>query len=106
MPQHLFIGGRVAAGFDAAGAYLLVVSHSGRGVFATDTWERVARDSALAYPEEGCATGIDPIDGVTIPVKEIDYDSGVLQFSSHDGKLSFHYAEGTLKITEYLEKRA
>jgi hypothetical protein len=43
MPKHLFIGGLVAADFDSTGAYLLTVSHSGRGVFSTDSWERVAR---------------------------------------------------------------
>ncbi|MEX0726212.1 MAG: hypothetical protein WD065_08085 [Planctomycetaceae bacterium] len=71
MTKHLFIGGLVAAGFDASGAYLLTVSHSGRGVFETTTWERVARDIHLAYPENGRAIGIGPIDGVSIPVSAI-----------------------------------
>ncbi len=86
-------------GFDATGTYLLTVSHSGRGVFSTETWERVARDYQLAYPEAGLARGIGPIDGVSVPVKEIDYDTGKLQFSSPDGTLSFEYADGTLTIT-------
>ncbi len=99
MPNHLFIGGLVAAGFDSAGEYLLTVSHSGRGVFSTATWERVARDTALAYPEAGVAIGIGPLDGVSVPVREIDYDTGQLRFSSPDGRLRFEYESGTLSIT-------
>ncbi|HEU0010116.1 MAG TPA: hypothetical protein VFT34_09910 [Verrucomicrobiae bacterium] len=98
MPKHLFIGGLVAAGFDSTGAYLLIVSHSGRGVFSTDSWERVARDTQLAYPEAGSVRGIGPLDGVSVPVKEIDYDTGQLRFSSPDGKFSFEYEDGTLSI--------
>ena len=100
MTKHLFIGGLVAAGFDPTGAYLLVVSHSGRGVFAASSWERVARDSSLAYPEDGRAVGIGPIDGVSIPVKEKDYDTGMLRFSSPDGKTSFEYEDGTLTVSD------
>ena len=99
MPKHLFIGGLVAAGFDSTGSYLLAVSHSGRGVFSTDSWELVARDSQLAYPEVGLARGIGPLDGGSVPVKEIDYDTGQLRFSSPDGRFSFEYEDGTLTIT-------
>ncbi len=80
--------------------WLLVVSHSGRGVFAASSWERVARDADQAYPENGRAVGIGPIDGVSIPVREIDYDTGVLRFPSPDGKFSLHYEDGTLTVTE------
>ena len=100
MKKHLFIGGMVAAGFDPTGAYLLTVSHSGRGVFATASWERVARDSNLAYPDNGRAIGIGPLDGALISVSEIDYGTGQLRFSSPDGKLSFEYEEGTLTVTD------
>src|SRR5262245_21419165 len=99
MPKHLFIGGLVAAGFDSSGQYLLTVSHSGRGVFSTATWERVARDTALAYPEVGVAVGNGPLDGVSVPVREIDYATGLLRFASPDGRLSFDYEDGTLTIT-------
>jgi len=99
MTKHLIIGGLVAAGFDPTGAYLLTVSHSGRGVFSTDSWERVARDTELAYPEAGFVRGIGPLDGVSVPVKEIDYDTEQLRFSSPDGRLSFEYEESTLTIT-------
>ncbi len=64
--KRLFVGGLVAKGFDATGKYLLTVSHSGRGIFSTDTWERVARDPSLAYPIEGKAIGIGPIDSQVI----------------------------------------
>jgi hypothetical protein len=100
MTKQLFIGGLVAAGFDPAGAYLLTVSHSGRGVFEVTSWERVARDSQLAYPEGGRAVGIGPIDGVFISVNEIDYKTGNLRFSSPDCKLNLEYEEGTLTISD------
>ena len=63
------------------------------------SWDRVARDTAPAYPEAGQATGIGPLDGVAVPVKEIDYDTGRLRFSSPDGRFSFEYEDGTLTIT-------
>jgi hypothetical protein len=100
MTKHLFIGGVVAAGFDPTGAYLLVVSHSGRGVFATTSWERVARDSNQAYPENGQAIGIGPIAGVSVQVKEKNYESGALRLSSPDGKLSLEYEDGTFTVTD------
>ena len=99
MKKNLFIGGLVAAGFDPSGDYLLTVSHSGRGVFSTKTWERVARDVALAYPTGGLAIGIGPIDGLSIPITEIDYDTGFLRFSSPDGSTSFEYESGTLTVS-------
>jgi len=98
MPKHLSIGGLVAAGIDSTGGYLLIVSHSGRGVFSTDSWERVARDTEIVYPEAGLARGIGPLDGVCVPVKEINYGTGQLRFSSPDGKFCFEYEDGTLSI--------
>jgi len=100
MTKHLHIGGLVAAGFDPTGAFLLTVSHAGRGVFSTATWERVARDSTLAYPTEGRAVGIGPIEGHSIPVSEIDYETGELRFFSPDGLTSFEYDSGTLIVTK------
>lgn len=99
MTKHLFIGGMVAGGFDESGRYLLTVSHSGRGVFAVGTWERVARDATLAYPEAGVAVGIGPITEEKIAVSEIDYSTGVLEFVSPDRKWSLRYSEGTLTIS-------
>jgi len=100
IPKHLFIGGLVAAGFDTAGKYLLTVSVSGRGVFSTVTCERVARDTSVIYPDAGMIAGIGPLEGVSVSVQEIDYDTGVLRFTSPDGKLNFMYEEGTLEICE------
>ena len=100
MQKHLFVGGLIAAGFDSAGKYLLTVSHSGRGVFSTATWERVARDSLVIYPEAGMIEGIGPLDGISVQVREIDYGTGVLRFTSSDGKLSLTYEEGALEICE------
>lgn len=100
MQKYLLVGGLVAAGFDPSGRYLLTVSHSGRGVFAVGSWERVARDTELAYPEEGHAVGIGPMEGLMVPVRELNYDTGQLHFSSPDGKYHFEYGEGTITITD------
>jgi hypothetical protein len=49
--RYLHVGGLVAMRFDPSGEYLLRVSHSGRGVFSTRTWERVARDRNWRIPK-------------------------------------------------------
>jgi len=87
MSTYLHIGGLVAAGFDASGAYLLTISHSGRGVFSTRTWQRVARDAELAYPVNGIGVGIGPISGQAIPITEMDFDSGHMTLTSSDGRI-------------------
>lgn len=99
MTKHLHIGGLVAAGFDSSRAYLLTVSHAGRGLYSTMSWERIARDEALAYPQDGLADGIAPLAGAGITVTEIDHNTGVLSFSSLDGSTSFEYESGALTIT-------
>jgi hypothetical protein len=99
MKKHLFVGGLVAAGFDPTGKFLLTVSHAGRGLFAIGTWERVARDPQLAYPEGGVAVGIGPIEGVRVPVTEMDYPANTLRFSSPDGSYHFAYESGTITAT-------
>ena len=98
MKIHLNIGGLVAAGFDATGAYLLTVSHSGRGVFLTATLERVARDYSVVYPEDGTSIGIGPIDGQVIPVTELNQPTGRMQLKSPDGKLALHYESGCITV--------
>jgi hypothetical protein len=75
--KYLHVGGLVAVGFDRSGAYLLTISHSGRGVFSTETWERVARDRDLAYPVNGQGAGIGPISGQAIPVSELDSEHDI-----------------------------
>lgn len=98
MPVHLFIGGLVAAGFDPTGKFLLIISHAGRGVFATDSWGRVARDPSPAYPDGGHAVGIGPIEGVSVPVTEINYETGELRLISPDGAFCLCYEDGTLAV--------
>jgi hypothetical protein len=88
MKIHIVIGGLVAAGFDASGAYLLTITHSGRGVFSTGTWKRVARDYSVVYPEAGKSAGIGPIEGQVIGVTEMDYQKGALRLTSADGKIT------------------
>ena len=73
-------------GFDATGKYLLTVSHSGRGVFSTDTWERVARDSSLAYSADGKAVGIGPLQGQVNGVLERDERRDRMEMQSPDGR--------------------
>lgn len=100
MKKHLFVGGLVAVGFDPSGQHLLTVSHAGRGVFSVGSWQRVARDSELAYPEDGHAIGIGPMEGMVVPIIELNYDTGQLHFTSPDGKYNFEYEGGTITVTE------
>ena len=95
---YLHVGGLVAMGFDPGGRYVLTVSHSGRGVFDTLTWQRIARDPALAYPENGEALGIGPLAGKRIKVSELDYKSGTLHVLSPGGDHALSYAEGTIAV--------
>jgi hypothetical protein len=87
MERYLHIGGVVAVGFDPTGEFLLVITHSGRGVFSTLTWERVARKIELAYPERGVGAGIGPIDGQAIPVTQMNYETGHMRAVSPDGRI-------------------
>lgn len=96
---YLHIGGLVAVGFDASGAYLLTITHSGRGVFSTRTWERVARDTEPAYPEAGFAVGIGPIDGQAIPVTEMDFDIGEMRVVSPDGRIVLECESSGIAVT-------
>jgi hypothetical protein len=86
--KHLLVGGLVAMGFDATGKYLLTVTHSGRAVFYTGSWERVSRDTTLAYPTDGRAIGIGPIAGQVIGVRERDERRDGIEMQSPDGR--FH----------------
>ncbi len=86
MGRYLHIGGLVAVGFDPSGSYLLVITHSGRGVFSTGTWERVARSTELAYPVGGVGVGIGPIAGQAIPITEMNYDIGEMRVVGPGGR--------------------
>jgi len=94
---QLHVGGLVAVGVDPSGRYLLTISHSGRGVFDTSTWDRIARDTDLAYPVDGEAVGIGPLEGQTIPVKEIDYDTSTLT-DTVVGPFVVSYTEGDVIV--------
>lgn len=98
MKPYLPVGGLVAAGFDASGAYLLTITHSGRGVFSTNTWERVARDVAPAYPKAGLGIGIGPIAGQSICVTEMNYQRGSMRLSSPDGRITLHCESSGIEV--------
>src|SRR3954471_2023349 len=91
MKKYLFVGGLVAAGCNPASQFLLTVSHAGRGVFKVGSWERVARDTVLTYPENGRAIGIGPIEGMSLPVANVDYETGQLRFESPDRAYRVEY---------------
>lgn len=98
MGRYLHIGGVVAVGFDATGAYLLVITHSGRGVFSTDTWERVARDTELAYPVGGVGVGIGPIAGQPVPLTEMNYDTGEMRVVGPGGRFVLECASSGIAV--------
>ena len=97
--KYLHVGGVTAMGFDPTGEYLLVISHSGRGVFSTKTWERIARDTELAYPEHGRGVGIGPIDGTSVEITEQNYDTEELHVATPDGLFRLDYDSGTITIS-------
>jgi hypothetical protein len=99
MRTYLHVGGLVAAGFDTSGEYLLTITHSGRGVFSTRTWERLARNTDLAYPEGGIGVGIGPIDGQLIPVTEMNYDTGGMRVESSDGRIILECESSGIGVT-------
>jgi hypothetical protein len=93
------VGGLVAAGFDPSGEYLLTITHSGRGVFSTRTWERVARNTDLAYPEGGIGIGIGPIEGQAIPVTEMNYETDSMRVVSPDGRIVLECESSGIGVT-------
>ncbi len=100
MARYLHIGGLVAVGFDASGSYLLAITHSGRGVFSTRTWERVARNTELAYPVGGAGVGIGPIDGQPIPVTEMNYDTGNMRVVGPGGRFVLECESSGIAVVE------
>ena len=96
---YLHVGGLVAIGFDAASRYVLTVSHSGRGVYDTRTWERVARDGERAYPEDGSVAGIGPLAGQLLTVTELNYETGELDVVSPDRAFRLFYTEGMVSVS-------
>lgn len=92
------IGGLVAVGFDASGAYLLTVTHSGRGVFSTETWARVARDYEVVYAKDGKCHGIGPINGEIITVTEMDYQKDAMHLKSSDGRITLECESSVINV--------
>ena len=69
------VGGLTEIGFDAEERYLLIISHSGRGLLDASTGARLAREPetpTLAVPwlrrTDRLALGIGPADGIWFPV--------------------------------------
>jgi len=83
---HLLVGGLVAMGFDPSGKFLLTVSHSGRGLFAVGTWERIARDPAVLYPTQSAIQGIGPLAGVSVSLHERNERIEQIVIRSPDGR--------------------
>lgn len=100
MPRYLHIGGVVAVGFDLGGEFLLEITHSGRGVFSTRTWERVARCADLAYPENGTGIGIGPIGGLAVVVTEMNYDTGEMRVTDPGGRFVLECESSGIAVLE------
>jgi hypothetical protein len=98
--RHLHVGGVVAMGFACDGEYLLVIGHNGRGVYSTRTWDRVARDHAAAYPENGYGIGIGPIANVRVPVAEMNFSTETVLAKSPGGDIVVEYESGSITIFE------
>ena len=98
MIKSLNIGGVVAIGFDSTNRYALVISHDGRGVFDMTNWERVARDYAAAYPNDGFAMGLGPIAGQLIHVEENDFSGEPFIVLTPDRRLKLTYQTGIVEI--------
>jgi hypothetical protein len=98
MKISISIGGLVAVGFDASSTYLLTVTHSGRGVFSTNTWKRVARDYSVVYPEAGTSIGIGPIDGQVVPVTEMNFEKDAMHLTSSDGRIHLDCESSVINV--------
>ncbi len=87
-PVVLAVGGLVAVGLSEDGRYCLTVSHTGRSVIDLATGEKVARnrdDDLDAFLSESgtVATGIGPLDGLSVPVAGL-YGGGLAPSSPDD----------------------
>jgi hypothetical protein len=100
MNTYLHVGGLIAVGFDSIGAYVLTITHSGRGVFSTRTWERMARNTEPAYPVAGVGVGIGPIAGQLISVTEMNYDTGEMRLVSPDGRIVLECESSGIAVRE------
>ena len=90
--KYLHVGGLVAMGFDFSGEFLLVVSHAGRGVFSTQTWERVARDYEVVYPSPDVSyvQGIGNLSDQLIPIIDRLYLRNEITLTTPDKCFELH----------------
>jgi hypothetical protein len=68
--KKLIVGGATSVGIDPSSTYLVVVSHSGRGLFKLADGSRVARESEVFgrwYFGAQCE-GFGPLHGIEIPI--------------------------------------
>ena len=86
--KYLHIGGLCAMGFDSSGKFLLVVSHSGRGLYDTQTWEKIDRDYEIVYPKPDYlfVQGIGEINHQLIPVVDRLYLQNEMILMTWDGQ--------------------
>ena len=70
LQKKLIVGGATSVGIDPSSRYLVVISHSGRGLFKLADGRRVARDTEVfgAWYYGAQCEGFGPLDGVKIPI--------------------------------------
>src|SRR5256885_4598144 len=68
--KSLIVGGTTSVGIDPSSRYLLIVSHSGRGLFELCDGKRIARDTEVFGPWYYGAEcdGFGPLSGTKIPI--------------------------------------
>jgi hypothetical protein len=59
----------------------------------------VARDYALAYPIDGRAVGIGPIEGIVLPVCELDSDHDTYVLTP-DGRMVLHCTSSEIEVID------
>ena len=87
----------VALGIDSSSKWLLVVSHSGRGVYDLENGNRIARDYQILYPANGEINGIGPLEGKIIKVTERIIEEEI-NLKSPDGKYFITGTSDLIKI--------
>ncbi|MBN1499383.1 MAG: hypothetical protein JW982_04480 [Spirochaetes bacterium] len=73
--NYVPIGGLVAIGFDSNEKYLLLVTHTGRGLFEIESMNRIARDYEVIYPNNSKIEGIGILQEKIIKVYEFDFNN-------------------------------
>ncbi len=86
---NIITGGLVGLAINSEEKYLLVVTHSGRGVYDLNSGDRIARDYEVIYPNNSKIDGIPPFSQKSIQLNEYDFENDLV----------FHSPSGKLKIT-------